>query len=84
MTCRTAPITWTRIVEPSTWAGPYVKQGAVVSTRYSQINVLRTIEDILGTEHINLNTAYQRPMTDLFDVRSDGKWSFSAQVSTAL
>ncbi len=29
--------------------GPYVKQGAVVSTRYSQVNVLRTIEDILGT-----------------------------------
>ena len=29
--------------------GPYVKQGAVVSTRYNQVNVLRTIEDILGT-----------------------------------
>jgi len=27
--------------------GPYVKQNAVVSTRYSQVNVLRTIEDIL-------------------------------------
>ena len=39
--------------------GPYVKQGAVVSTRYSQVNALRTIEDILGTEHINLNTAFQ-------------------------
>ncbi|HEY4038627.1 MAG TPA: alkaline phosphatase family protein, partial [Burkholderiaceae bacterium] len=28
--------------------GAYVKQHAVVSTRYSQINALRTIEDILG------------------------------------
>ena len=33
---------------------------AVVSTRYSQVNVLRTIEDILGTEHLNLNTALRR------------------------
>ena len=38
------------------FVGPYVKQHAVVSTRYSQPNVLRTIEDVLGTEHLNLNT----------------------------
>jgi len=37
--------------------GPYVKQGAVVSTHYSQVNALRTIEDVLGTQHLNLNTA---------------------------
>ena len=49
--------------------GPYVKQGAVVSTRYSQVNALRTIEDILGTQHINLNTAFQRPMADVFDIQ---------------
>ena len=48
--------------------GPYVKKGAVVSTRYSQVNALRTIEDILGTEHLNLNTAFQPPMTDVFDI----------------
>jgi DNA-binding beta-propeller fold protein YncE len=64
--------------------GPYVKQGAVVSTRYSQINVLRTIEDILGTEHMNLNTAFQRPMADVFDVHSNGQWSFVAVAPTAL
>ena len=28
--------------------GPYVKKGAIVSTHYSQVNALRTIEDILG------------------------------------
>src|SRR5260370_42387697 len=39
--------------------GPYVKQHAIVSTAYNQINALRTIEDVLGTEHINLNTAFQ-------------------------
>jgi Phosphoesterase family len=29
-------------------AGPYVKHGAVVSTPYTTVNLLRTIEDILG------------------------------------
>ena len=64
--------------------GPYVKQGAVVSTRYNQVNALRTIEDLLGTEHINLNTAFQRPMTDVFDTKSSGKWTFFAEASTVL
>src|SRR5262249_33734249 len=64
--------------------GPYVKQGEVVSTHYSQVNALRTIEDLLGTQHINLNTAYQRPMADVFDVRSSGEWSFVAEASTVL
>ena len=35
-------------------------------------------------EHINLNTAFQRPMTDVFDVRSSGAWSFTAEASTVL
>jgi hypothetical protein len=64
--------------------GPYVKKGAVVSTRYSQVNALRTIEDILGTEHINLNTAFQPPMTDVFNIRSSGKWTYVAEASTVL
>jgi YVTN family beta-propeller protein len=64
--------------------GPYVKQGTVVSTRYSQINALRTIEDILGTPHINLNTAFQRPMTDVFDIHSSAGWTYSATASTVL
>ncbi len=64
--------------------GPYVKQGAIVSTRYSQVNALRTIEDVLGTEHINLNTAYQRPMTEVFDTHSSGAWTYTAQASTVL
>jgi DNA-binding beta-propeller fold protein YncE len=64
--------------------GPYVKKGAVVSTRYSQVNALRTIEDILGTEHINLNTAFQRPMADVFDIGHSGKWTYTAEASTVL
>jgi len=66
------------------FVGPYVKQHAVVSTRYSQPNVLRTIEDIFGTEHINLNTYYARPMADVFDIKSSGKWTFSAVASQLL
>jgi hypothetical protein len=64
--------------------GPYVKQGAVVSTHYSQVNALRTIEDVLGTQHLNLNTAFQRPMTEVFDVKSSGRWSYQAEASTVL
>jgi hypothetical protein len=64
--------------------GPYVKKGAIVSTRFSQVNALRTIEDILGTEHINLNTAFQRPMADVFDISGNGSWNYTAVASTAL
>jgi hypothetical protein len=35
-------------------AGPYVKQGTVVSTRYSTLNFLRTIEEVLGIPEINV------------------------------
>jgi DNA-binding beta-propeller fold protein YncE len=69
---------------PAYVIGPYVKQGALVSTRYNQVSVLRTIEDILGTQHINLNTAFQRPMTDVFDIKSSGRWTYSALASTVL
>jgi DNA-binding beta-propeller fold protein YncE len=66
------------------FVGPYVKKHAVVSTRYSQPSVLRTIEDIFGTEHINLNTYYARPMADVFDIHSSGKWTYQAVASTLL
>ncbi|HEX3703162.1 MAG TPA: beta-propeller fold lactonase family protein [Vicinamibacterales bacterium] len=69
---------------PAFIIGPYVKKGVVVDTRYSQVNVIRTIEDVLGTEHVNLNTAFQRPMADVFDTGASGKWSFSAEASTFL
>ena len=64
--------------------GAYVKQGAVISTRYNQVSMLRTIEDLLGTQHINLNTAYQRPMADVFDVTSSGNWTYTAVASRIL
>jgi YVTN family beta-propeller protein len=64
--------------------GPYVKKNAIVSTRYGQVNALRTIEDILGTPHINLNTAYQSPMDDVFDITASPEWTYTAVASTVL
>jgi YVTN family beta-propeller protein len=64
--------------------GPYVKQGAIVSTHYSQVNAVRTMEDILGTKHVNLNTAFQKPMADVFDTHSSGAWTYTADASTVL
>ncbi len=64
--------------------GPYVKQHAVVSTRYSTVNLVRTIEDILGLQHLNLNTAYARPMTDVFNTSQSPAWSYTATASTVL
>jgi DNA-binding beta-propeller fold protein YncE len=64
--------------------GPYVKKQAVVSTHYTSVNWLRTMEDVLGLQHLNLNTAYQPPMSDVFDTGSDGTWSFTAEASTIL
>ncbi len=63
--------------------GPYVKQKAVVSTPYTTVNMLRTIEDILGIDHLNLNDAYAQPMYDLFDL-SQSKWTFNAKPSPYL
>jgi len=68
---------------PAFIAGPYVKHGAVVSTRYSTVNLLRTIEDVLGLDHLSLYTATQPPMTDVFDT-SEPNWAFSATVPPLL
>jgi YVTN family beta-propeller protein len=65
--------------------GPYVKKHAVISTRYNQVSILRTIEDILGTAHINLFTTYTRPMADVFETHDEAaRWTFTAAPSTIL
>jgi len=58
-------------------AGPYVRQGAVVHERYSTVNMVRTIEDVLGLGHLNLNDEYQRPMTAIFDL-NQAEWTYNA------
>jgi YVTN family beta-propeller protein len=57
--------------------GPYVKHGAVIHERYTTVNMVRTIEDVLGLGHLNLNDEYQRPMTAVFDLKQRS-WNYTA------
>ncbi len=63
--------------------GAYVKHGAVVSNYYTTVSMIRTMEDVLGLEHLNLNTATTRPMTDVFDL-AQKTWTFEARPSAVL
>ncbi|TPB75739.1 phosphoesterase [Burkholderia pseudomallei] len=63
--------------------GPYVKQNAVVSTHYTTVNMIRTITEVLGLDHLGLFDATQGPMTDVFDL-NQSKWSFKAVASGLL
>jgi len=63
--------------------GPYVKQGVLEHQRYSTVNILRTITDVLGLEHLSLFDATQRPMSSIFDLNQP-HWSYTAQVSGLL
>ncbi len=63
--------------------GPYVKQGAVVSRFYNTVTLLRTIEDILGLDHLDLFTATQSPMADVFDL-AHKDWSFEVKPAEIL
>jgi len=63
--------------------GPYVKHGYLVSTSYTTLSMFRTIEDILGIAHQNLNDALAVPMADLFDT-AEQEWTFSAAPSDYL
>lgn len=65
------------------FVGPYVKHHAVISTHYSTVNLLRTLEDILGTDHLSINDAFQRPMADMFDLQQKN-WNFNAIVPAPL
>lgn len=58
-------------------AGPYVKQGAVVSKKYTTVSLMATIIDILGIEHLGTYDALDRPMTDVFSKKTK-KWDFNS------
>lgn len=63
--------------------GPYVKQGVVVSHPYTTVNMVRTIEALLGLKPMGLNDALAEPMAEMFDLsRSD--WSYRAKVPAIL
>ena len=57
--------------------GPYVRQGALVSERYTSVHVLRTIEDVLRIEPLGLNDSSVEPMTAVFD-RTLQAWDYRA------
>ncbi len=50
---------------------PYTKRGEVVSTYYSQINMVRTIENILGLPPMNQLDMTAEAMTDCFTSKPD-------------
>jgi hypothetical protein len=50
---------------------PYTRKGEVVSTYYSQINMVRTIENILGLPPMNQLDLSAEPMTDCFTDKPD-------------
>ena len=65
-------------------AGPYVKQGAVISTAYNTVDFIRTMEEVLGVKQfLNLNDALGHPMADVFTTTPQ-KWSFTATPSDYL
>ncbi|TKC81621.1 bifunctional YncE family protein/alkaline phosphatase family protein [Trinickia terrae] len=63
--------------------GPYVKQGSVVSTHYTTVNMIRTITEVLGLDHLGLFDATQGPMTDAFDLNKS-TWTYKAVASGLL
>src|SRR5579859_8033975 len=65
------------------FAGAYVRQRALVSTRYTTVSVLKTIEEILGIGPIGLNDALAAPMSEIFDQGMVG-WKYQAVVPDIL
>ena len=50
-------------------AGPYVKRGSVVSDRYDQLSMLRTIEILFGLKSLNLSEQLAVPMFGIFTAK---------------
>ena len=63
-------------------AGAWVKNG-VVSTAYNTLDFVRTMEEVLGLQPMNLNDALATPMSDIFNT-SPSAWSFTATPSAIL
>jgi DNA-binding beta-propeller fold protein YncE len=63
--------------------GPYVKQGAVVSERYTTVSMVRTIEALFGISPSSLYSAATPPMTEVFDL-NQSRWDYNAVVPDLL
>jgi DNA-binding beta-propeller fold protein YncE len=64
--------------------GPYVQQGAVVSNFYTTVNMVRTIEEVLGTSQLSVHDAGVPPMTAAFNISQPPTWTYSAVPSSVL
>jgi YVTN family beta-propeller protein len=65
--------------------GAYVKRQTVVSTDYDTVNLVRTIEEVLGIEPMGLTDGLARPMSDLFQLSPRAAaWSYDAVPSPLL
>lgn len=63
--------------------GPMVRRHALVSTRYTTISLLRTIEAVLGLAPLGLNDSLALPMADVFDPAVTD-WSYRAVAADVL
>jgi hypothetical protein len=64
-------------------AGPYVKHHVVISDHYTTVNLMRTMEDILGLAPLNFHDANARPMANVFDLKQVN-WTYDARVPDML
>jgi len=64
-------------------AGAYVKN-ALVSTAYNTLDFLRTMEEVLGLQPMNLNDALATPMSDVFNTVPNREWTFTATPASIL
>ena len=64
-------------------AGATVRRGALISTRYTTVNLLRTIEAALGLAPLGLNDGLAAPMADAFDP-AQTTWGFHAVAADVL
>jgi hypothetical protein len=63
--------------------GPFVKQGAVVSIRYATVNMIRTMEAVLGLAPSSFYSAVAEPMTAVFDL-NQASWNYQTVVPELL
>jgi hypothetical protein len=63
--------------------GPYVKQGAVVSKRFTTVSIVTTVEALLGVEPSSRYSAANAPMAEIFDLNQPS-WNYNAIVPDLL
>jgi DNA-binding beta-propeller fold protein YncE len=63
--------------------GPYVKRGALVSTRYTTVSMVRTIEEVLGLPPLGINDGLTAPMADVFN-ENQASWDYTAVIPSEL